>query len=230
MIAGWRKHLRRWHPEGIPWPGSILYNVISRRRIFTQHYQLVAQDLTNYCRRGRVLDVGTGPGWLLLALRRTIPEVEATGVDISAAMVSVARENLARAGSAGICEVRQGGADDLPFADDSFDAVVSTGSLHHWKEPVAGLNEVHRVLKPGGHALMYDLVSQLPAAVRSKAQAEFGALRTTLLWLHSLEEPFYSPEDMAALAPATQFGSGEIKFVGVMCCLAMRKGNARPCQ
>jgi len=230
MIAGWRKHLRRWHPEGIPWPGSILYNVISRSRIFTQHYQLVANDLTNYCRSGQVLDVGTGPGWLLLALRRTLPEVKATGVDISAAMVYVARENLLQAGSAGICEVMQAGADDLPFPDDSFDAVISTGSLHHWKAPIAGLNEVYRVLKPGRHALMYDLVSELPPAVRRKAQAESGAFRTTLLWLHSLEEPFYRPQDMAALAPATRFGSGETRFVGVMCCLAMRKGNASPSQ
>ena len=77
---------------------------------------------------------------------------------------------------------------------------------------------------------MYDLVSQLPRAIRSQARAEFGVLRTTLLWLHSLEEPFYSPKDMAALAPATRFGSGETRFVGVMCCLAMRKANASPGQ
>ena len=73
---------------------------------------------------------------------------------------------------------------------------------------------------------MYDLVSRLPLEVRNKAQADFGTLRTTLLWLHSLEEPFYSPEDMAALAPATQFGKGETRFVGVMCCLAMQKNRS----
>lgn len=80
MITGWRTHLRRWHPEAIPWPGSILYNAISQSRVFTRHYPLVAEDLANYCRWGRVLDIGTGPGWLLLALRRTLPEVEAIGV------------------------------------------------------------------------------------------------------------------------------------------------------
>lgn len=94
----------------------------------------------------------------------------------------------------------QAGADALPFPNDSFDVVVSTGTLHHWKDPVAGLNKVHRVLKPGGHALMYNLVSKLPPEVRGKAQAEFGALRTMLLLLHSLEEPYYSPEEIMALA------------------------------
>lgn len=181
--------------------------------------------MAHYCRSGRLLDVGTGPGWLLLALERSLPEVEAIGVDISAAMVSVARKNLARLGCSRAIEVRQAGADALPFPADTFDAVVSTWSLHHWKDPVTGLNEVYRVLKPGGYALMYDLVSELPSAIRDKARAEFGVLRTTLLWLHSLEEPFYSPEDMAALAPASRFGRGETRFVGVMCCLVLRKGG-----
>lgn len=223
MITSWRKHLRRWHPEGIPWPGSILYNALSQAGIFQRHYQLVADDLVQYCRRGRVLDIGTGPGWLLLALHRALPEIEAVGVDISAAMVAVARKNLAQAGGRAGLEVHQAGAEALPFPDDSFAAVVSTGTLHHWKNPIAGLNETHRVLQPGGYALMYDLVSELPAAVRAQARAQFGGLRTTLLWLHSLEEPFYSPVDMAALAPATLFARGETRFVGVMCCLVLRK-------
>ncbi len=145
MSAGWRQRLRRWHPEGIPWPGTILYNAVSRSRIFSQHYQLVAEDVGRYCPSGRVLDIGTGPGWLLLALRRSLPEVEPIGVDISAAMVSLAAKNLARAGSAtGAVEVKQAGADALPFPDESMDAVVSTGSLHHWKNPVAGLKRLWR--------------------------------------------------------------------------------------
>ena len=121
MITGWRKHLRRWHPEGIPWPASVLYNAISRSWVFTRHYQLVADDLARYCRRGRVLHIGTGPGWLLPALRRSLPEVEALGVDISAAMVTVARNNLARAGCPDAVEVQLGGAETLPFPDGALE-------------------------------------------------------------------------------------------------------------
>jgi ubiquinone/menaquinone biosynthesis C-methylase UbiE len=223
MSAGWRQWLRRWHPEGIPWPGSILYNAVSRSSIFERHYRMVAEDLARYCRSGRVLDIGTGPGWLLLALQRSLPDVEAVGVDISAAMVSLAAKNLAGAGGSRPVEIRRAGVDALPVPDDSMDAVVSTGSLHHWKDPVAGLNEIHRVLKPDRYTLLYDLVSQVPAEVSREARAEFGVLRTALLWLHSLEEPFYSAEEMAALAAATRFGSGQTRFVGVLCCLVLRK-------
>jgi len=225
MSTGWRQCLRRWHPEGIPWPFAILYNAISRSRVFVEHYRLVADDVGHYYRSGRVLDIGTGPGWLLLALRRSLPEADLVGVDISAAMVSLAKGNLTRAGCAGGVEVTQAGADALPFPDESIDVVVSTGSLHHWKNPVAGLNEVHRVLKPGRWALLYDLVSKVPPAVIRGARAEFGRVRSSLLWLHSFEEPFYSPEEMAALAPATHFGRGETRFVGVLCCLTLQKGS-----
>jgi ubiquinone/menaquinone biosynthesis C-methylase UbiE len=198
---------------------------LSRSRIFERHYQWVAEDVARYCQRGRVLDVGTGPGWLLLALRQTLPDVEPVGVDISAGMVTQAARNLAQAGGSRAVEVRQAAADALPFPDDSFAAVVSTGSLHHWKNPVAGLNEIHRVLQPGGCGLMYDLVSQLPPEVRARARAEFGLVRATLFWLHSFEEPFYSPADLLALARATRFERGETRFVGVLCCLVLRKGR-----
>lgn len=48
-------------------------------------------------------------------------------------------------------------------------------------------------------------------------------LRVTLLWLHSFEEPFYDPQDLEALAAATKFREGQTKFVGILCCLVMRK-------
>ena len=228
MLPRWLHLNRHVDLEGVPWPGSVLYSAISRSRRFTQHYQLVADDLAHYCHDGRVLDVGTGPGWLLLALSRSLPGVEVVGVDISSAMVSVARKNIARAGCCGSAEVRQAGAEALPFPDDSFDAVVSTASLHHWNDPAAALNEVRRVLKPGGYALMYDLVSKLPPAVRDQTRAEFGLLRFLLRLLHSLQEPLYSPEEMAALALATHFWFGRIRVVGVMCCLVLQKGNPTP--
>ena len=229
MSHWWRDFLRRWHPEGIPWSGSVLYNAISQTGIFRRHYALVADHVGLYCRAGSLLDIGTGPGWLLVALRRrSPPELRLVGVDISSAMVATARENLKRAGYAAEIDIRVAAAEALPFPDDAFDAVVSTGSLHHWKHPLAALNEMHRVLKTGGHALVYDLVHKLPPSVAEAARREFGSLQTRMLWLHSFEEPFYSPRDMEALVPATSFQRGQTQFVGVLCCLVLQKRTAAP--
>ena len=217
---------RRIHPEGIPWPASALYNAVSKTSIFQRHYQLVADDILSSCSPGSLLDIGTGPGWLLVHLHRQRPDAQLAGVDISPAMVSRARENLARAGCLGAIQIRQAAADSLPFPDGSFDTVVSTGSLHHWREPGRGLDEVYRVLKPGGSGLMYDLVKHLPEAVREDGLRRFGRLRMMLLALHSLEEPFYDAEEMRSLASRSLFGAGHTRFVGVLCCLVLQKAEA----
>jgi ubiquinone/menaquinone biosynthesis C-methylase UbiE len=189
---------------------------------------LVADHVEHYCRAGSILDIGTGPGWLLVALRRSLPELELVGVDISPAMVATAQENIKRAGYDAAIDLRVAAAEALPFPDESFDAVVSTGSLHHWNHPLAALNEVHRVLKTGGYALVYDLVRKLPPSVAEAARRKFGSLRTRMLWLHSFEEPFYSPQDMEALVPTTSFQRGQTQFVGVLCCLVLQKSTTAP--
>lgn len=220
-----RRLLRAVHPEGIPWPGSVLYDALTRRAIFQRHYDLVARDVLGYCTQGRLLDIGTGSAWLLVRLRPLAPRLRLVGADISTAMLRRARRNLAKAGLEGQIEIRQGDAGRMPFSDGQFDLVVSTGSLHHWKTPVAGLNEVHRVLRDGGVALLYDLVKRLPESVDASVKSEFGRLRMRLLWLHSFEEPFFSPQDMESLAAGSLFGQGQTRFVGVLCCLVLRKGR-----
>jgi len=218
--------LKRLHPQGIPWPGSVLYNALSRSSIFQRHYELVAQDIVSRCTPFKsLLDIGTGPAWLLIRIHELRPAMRLVGVDISAAMVAKAAANVKAAGCSDAVEVREASATRLPFEDNSFDAVVSTGSLHHWKDPAGGLSEVHRVLKPGGQALIYDLVKHTPRDVMDAAARDFGRFRITLLWLHSFEEPFYAPQDLQALAATTPFGGGETTFVGVLCCLAMKKAE-----
>jgi SAM-dependent methyltransferase len=218
-----RRLLKVFHLEGIPWPGSVFYNAISGVDIFQRHYELVAADILRHCPSGAILDIGTGPGWLLVKLQALAPGLSLTGMDISPAMVSKARGNLAKAGLASIVEIRQGAAQNLPFEDYSFDAVVSTGSIHHWNDPTAGLNEIHRVLRPGGCALLYDIVSDTPAEVLHQSGRDFGRLEIWLCWLHSYEEPFYSREAFQKLAGPSRFGEGSIRFVGVMCCLALKE-------
>jgi ubiquinone/menaquinone biosynthesis C-methylase UbiE len=223
MLSPIRKVLKKIHPEGIPWPGTVLYNAVSATSIFQRHYELIAQDVLNYCSEGCILDIGTGPGWLLEKLYQASSKLQITGLDISPSMVEKALENLKNAGLSDVIDIKEGGSDNIPFADNSFDAIISTGSIHHWKDSTAGLNEVYRVLKQGGYALMYDLVSDTPGYAMEKATQEFGRLKMFLLWLHAFEEPFYSHKDFHLLAHPTLFKDAQTRFVGVMFCLILNK-------
>jgi ubiquinone/menaquinone biosynthesis C-methylase UbiE len=218
--------MKRFHPEGIPWPASVFYNAVSSTEIFLRHYELVAHDVARYGAPERILDIGTGPGHLLLAMRKSFPEADLVGVDISSAMVAQAQRNMEAQGQDPRIEVRAADASALPFADGTFDRVVSTGSLHHWKDPLRALSEAHRVLKAGGYALLYDLVHHTPKAVREEVRAQFGSVRLALLWLHSFEEPFLSPQEMEALGKRTEFSVEGTRFTGALCCLVLRKAAA----
>ena len=94
----------------------------------------------------RVLDAGCGSGRLTVALARTGAEV--TGVDTNASQLEVARR---RAGAAGVeLTLLEADFDALPFADASFDAVVSRLAVMASDDPAATLRELARVLEPGG--------------------------------------------------------------------------------
>lgn len=222
MLSTVRRILKAVHPEGIPWPGSFIYNAISKTEIFQSLYDELAKDIISRCPGGSILDIGTGPGFLLLKLNRLNPGLKLTGLDISSAMVLTARRNVRDAGISGI-EIREGAAGDLPFPDGVFDAVISTGSFHHWKDPEAGLNEAYRVLKPGGRALIYDVVSDTPKSVLKDLSGRYGRLRAALFRLHTFEEPFHSSEGLRVAARLSLFGEGRTRFVSVLCCLEMMK-------
>lgn len=225
MSGRWRKFLRRFHPEGIPWPGSTLYNALSGTKIFLRHYELVAHDVARYGSAECILDIGTGPGHLLPAMREALPSAKLVGVDISPSMIRQAQRNMEKSGGLRHIELQVASANALPFADGAFDRVVSTGSLHHWKDPVQALTEVYRVLKEGGYALLYDLVRDMPREVCEEVRARFGGFRLALLWLHSFEEPFLDVKEMEALGRQTPFFVEETKFTGALCCLVLRKAD-----
>jgi ubiquinone/menaquinone biosynthesis C-methylase UbiE len=161
-----------------------------------------------------------------LAMRRALPDSRLVGVDISPAMVTQAQRNRETYGKDPRIEVQVAGANALPFADGTFDRVVSTGSLHHWKDPVHDLSEAHRVLKANGYALLYDLVRYMPKEILQQIRTQFGGFRLGLLWLHSFEEPFLNAEEMEALGRQTHFEVEGTRFTGALCCLVLRKAAA----
>jgi arsenite methyltransferase len=105
-----------------------------------------------------VLDIGCGAGTdLLLAARRVGPTGRAIGVDMTAAMRQRAAAGAASAGLANV-DVREGDALSLPVADDGVDVVISNGVLNLVPDKGRAVDEIARVLKPGGRVQMADIV------------------------------------------------------------------------
>jgi ubiquinone/menaquinone biosynthesis C-methylase UbiE len=95
-----------------------------------------------------VLDVGNGQGIDLY--RYAAAGARATGIDLTPRHCELARAHVAAMGLE--ADVVEGDAENLPFADASFDRVSSNGVLHHTPDMPAALREVRRVLRPGGEA------------------------------------------------------------------------------
>lgn len=137
-------------------------------------YRRIAEDIALAAPpSGSVLDVGTGPGVLLAEIARQRPDLRITGIDPSGDMIAAANRTVSDFGDRVTAQV--GDVVELDFADDSFDIVVSTFSMHHWDDVPAAVPELARVLRPGGGLYIYDF-QKAPFDVLDAAAGE-----TTLL-------------------------------------------------
>lgn len=137
----------------VRWQGAM------QRLGYQQAYRQLFADLRNQgvlppmTATTRVLDCGIGTGALSLALATACPGLtQLDGVDLSAAMVQVAADNLATVGVKLVG--RQANAERLPFTNGEFNLVMAAHMLEHLPEPTRALGELMRVLKPGGVLLL----------------------------------------------------------------------------
>lgn len=105
--------------------------------------------------RGRILDLACGPGIVTAALAERAAAVVA--FDATPEMLKKARERCEKAGLTQV-EFQQGDAENLTFADASFDGVVTRLAIHHFVNPGRVIGEMFRVLKPGGTMVIADVI------------------------------------------------------------------------
>jgi ubiquinone/menaquinone biosynthesis C-methylase UbiE len=159
-------------------------------------YDRVAEEVADAMPDGRLLEVGSGPGRLAVRLVRSAPGLIVTGVDLSEEMVGLANRRAQEAQLAGRTSFVAGDVGSLPFRDASFDGVVSTLSLHHWPDAARALAELHRVLKPGGEARIYDLGGRVWPPAHGKGR--LAALAAESPFAHGTVENIRWPGSLPA--------------------------------
>jgi ubiquinone/menaquinone biosynthesis C-methylase UbiE len=217
-MAMWRRDtlrsrlLRSLIPERIPWFAARLYDQIASRAIET-YYKEVAESVTAYTRQGLVLDVGTGPGYLPIEIAKKAPRITVVGIDSSKALVRIAQENAEKEGISDRVRFVKCDGSRIAFAGDSYDLVISTGSLHAWKNPVLVINECFRVLKAECEAWLLD-----PAQIIAPEAQQFlgGGLKAVDRLAHwwgsftSQLTPPYTLKEIEEIIRRTKFEKGSI--------------------
>jgi SAM-dependent methyltransferase len=130
------------------------------------------------CEGDVVLDLGSGAGVDAFVARRSVGESgRVIGVDMTDAMIARARTNAAGLGYSNV-EFRLGEIERLPIEDDTVDVVISNCVLNLVPDKVTAFAEALRVLKPGGHFCVSDIVAtgNLPPGIRNAAALYVGCV------------------------------------------------------
>ncbi len=166
-------------------------------------------------RGAAVLEVAPGPGYLAVEMARLGFAV--TGLDISHTFVELATEQARLAGVP--VRIEQGDAADLPFDAESFDLVVCQAAFKNFGRPVRALDEMYRVLRGGGTAVIHDLNRNASRADigQEVTRMELGPLNSILtrVPLTMLKRRAYSHAQFERLAAESAFRTCAIRADGI---------------
>ena len=177
----------------------------------------------------RILEVAPGPGYLAIEIARR-GAYEISGLDISHTFVEIATGN-ARAARVNV-DFRQGNAATMPFPENTFDLVLCRAAFKNFSRPVTAMNEMHRVLKPGGRALIIDLrkdasIDDIDAYIRRSDLGWANSAIYKMTFRYLLLPRAYSRQQFTDMASSSAFADARIDASGIGFEVTLQKGARR---
>jgi ubiquinone/menaquinone biosynthesis C-methylase UbiE len=148
-----------------------------------------------------VLDIGCGGGMAIREIAKIATAGFVAGVDYSEIMVQQALRYNAAAVGTGHVAIKSGNISELPFEGESFDKACAIESFNYWSDPVAGLREVHRVLKPQGRV-----------AITTAWNKEMRNLQKYIAMAQKMRFPLYSGSEMVEMLTAAGFSQAQFEL------------------
>jgi ubiquinone/menaquinone biosynthesis C-methylase UbiE len=189
-------------------------------------FQALAERLTEAIHSGsRILEVAPGPGYLAIEIAKRGPYA-ITGLDISKTFVEIATTN-ARGASVKI-DFQHGNASAMPFADNTFDLILCRAAFKNFSRPLEAMNEMHRVLKPQGRAVIIDLrkdasMDDISAYIKDANVGWANSLIYRVTFRYLLIPRAYSKRQFTDMAASSRFGGAEISESGIGFEITLRK-------
>jgi len=210
---------RRWRFKGPEMEGPVArwYARVRGSESQRELNRMEAARLTSALRDGAaVLDVAPGPGYFAIEVAR-IGRFDVAALDISHTFVDIGRRNAREAGVS--VDFRQGDAAAMPFPPGSFDLVVCQAAFKNFTLPQSALGEMHRVLSPGGTAVIQDMSHDATHAAIADEVKGMGlgwfTTFTTKATLEMLRRRAYTRAQLEELVAASPFRTCEISTQGI---------------
>ncbi len=207
------------------------YDALARKMapaLYSGFVEAVAREL----RSGRILDVGTGPGYVPIEIAKKNEGVFVDGIDLTKKFIEIAGRNAGEAGLSERLHFEVGDATGMRFEDDSYDMVISTFAMHHWRHPAGVIDEMCRVLKPGDEAWILDPNKEcskkefqdfLQEIIRLSSAGFFGRLWLRYGIRYEIRWCCYSRPEIEDMAGASKFGGCSIHTDGVFMTIKLKK-------
>jgi ubiquinone/menaquinone biosynthesis C-methylase UbiE len=189
-------------------------------------FSKLARRIAGQLPRGStILEVAPGPGYFCIELAR-LGSYSITGLDISRTFVEIASRKAAEAGVR--VDFRQGNASSMPLADNTFDFLLCRAAFKNFGQPVRALQEMCRVLKPGGRGLIIDLrkdasMESINHAVNAMGLNSINRMMTKLTFRFMLLRTAYTRRQFEQMLAQSNFSRIDIQEVDIGFEISMTK-------